>query len=135
MRPRLQSFGGRILQRRLSRVKRPGVDRFVAHGTTQENYGLPYDPVFVFPQGRFSSVAMQVLKEHGFYAGFNSTIRATDTEDPPDVEYQQPYTKIYHDFPLFLRRYPKDRSLFAQDLSHGRPIIIVEHHDVFQERL
>lgn len=94
--------------------------------------GLPYDPVIVFPQGRFSSVAMQALKDQGYFAAFNSTIRATDGNEPPAIEYQRPATKTYHDFPLFLRRYPSDKSYFVQDLASGRPIIIVEHHGAFR---
>jgi hypothetical protein len=94
--------------------------------------GLPYDPVIVFPQGRFSTVAMRALKDHGYSAAFNSTIQATDREEPPAIEYQGPFTTIYHDFPLFLRRYPKDKSHFIQDLASGRPIIIVEHHGAFR---
>jgi predicted deacetylase len=95
--------------------------------------GLPYDPVFVFPQGRFSSVAIQALKDQGFFAAFNSTLRATDVKEPPDSEYLRPATTMYHDFPLFLRRYPKEKSGFVSDLTNGRPIIIVEHHNVFRD--
>lgn len=94
--------------------------------------GLPYDPVLVFPQGSFSSVAMLALKDQGYRAAFNSTIKATDGADPPATEYRLPATTVYHDFPLFLRRYPKDKSGFIQDLASGRPIIIVEHHAAFR---
>lgn len=94
--------------------------------------GLSYDPVIVFPQGRFSTVAMQALKDQGYFAACNSTIRATDGEEPPAIEYLKPATTIYHDFPLFLRRYPKDKSHFIQDMASGRPIIIVEHHGAFR---
>jgi hypothetical protein len=90
--------------------------------------GLPYDPVMVFPQGRFSSVAMKALKDQGYFAAFNSTIQATDGEEPSAIEYQRPFTTMHHDFPLFLRRYSKDKSNFIQDMALGRPIIIVEHH-------
>lgn len=95
--------------------------------------GLPYDPVIVFPQGRFSSVAMQALRDQGYIAAFNTTLRATDLGDPPAIEYQRPATAIYHDFPLFLRRYPKEKSPFIQDLATGRPIILVEHHGAFRD--
>jgi hypothetical protein len=94
--------------------------------------GLPYDPVFVFPQGRFSSVAMKALKDQGYFAAFNSTLQATDIEELSDREFQQPATMIYHDFPLFLRRYPKDESQFIKDINMGRPILIVEHHSAFR---
>jgi hypothetical protein len=50
----------------------------------------------------------------------------------PSVEYQRPATTIYHDFPLFLRRYPNEKSHFIQDMASGRPIIIVEHHGAFR---
>jgi hypothetical protein len=94
--------------------------------------GLSYDPVMVFPQGRFSSVAMLALKDQGYHAAFNSTLRATDRDELPAIEYQRPATTIYHDFPLFLRRYPKSKSDFLQDFASGRPIIIVEHHWAFR---
>jgi hypothetical protein len=94
--------------------------------------GLHYDPVMVFPQGHFSSTAMKALKDQGYYAAFNSTIRSVDGEEPPVTEYQKPATLVYHDFPLFLRRYPKDKSYFSRDLALGRPIVIVEHHGAFR---
>ncbi len=93
--------------------------------------GLSYDPVMVFPQGLFSSVAMLALKKQGFLAAFNSSLRATDRNEPPAQEYEKPATCIY-DFPLFLRRYPKDKAYFIDDIAHGRPILIVEHPKIFQ---
>lgn len=98
----------------------------------QKLTGLPYDPVIVFPQGKFCSLAMQALKDQGYFAAFNTTIQATDVEEPPTVECQRPATTIYHDFPMFLRRYPKDKSHFVQDVANGRPIIMVEHHGAFR---
>jgi len=94
--------------------------------------GLTYDPVMVFPQGLFSSEAMRALKDQGYRAAFNSTLRATDRDDLSSTEYQRPSTTFYHDFPLFLRRYPKDSAGFLQDLALGRPILIVEHHGAFR---
>jgi hypothetical protein len=93
---------------------------------------LPYDPVIVFPQGLFSTVAMKALKDQGYFAAFNSTIRATDGDAPPAIEYQRPSTTIYHGFPLFLRRYTADKSHIIQDVASGRPIILVEHHGAFR---
>ena len=68
--------------------------------------GLPYDPVMVFPQGLFSSVAMQALKDQGFFAAFNSGLRATDGNELPASEYQLPATSVYADFPLVLKAIP-----------------------------
>ena len=121
-------FGGRDYQE-LSSLSWTALWRMEQH---KRLTGLPYDPVIVFPQGRFSSVAMQALKDQGYFAAFNSTLRATDGEDLPAVEYQRAATRIYHDFPLFLRRYPTDKSHFIQDHASGRPIIIVEHHGAFR---
>jgi hypothetical protein len=94
--------------------------------------GLAYDPVMVFPQGRFSSEAILALKDQGYQAAFNSTLRATDTGELSSTEYRQPATTLYHDFPLYLRRYPKNREGLLHDLASGRPIIIVEHHTAFK---
>jgi hypothetical protein len=94
--------------------------------------GLPYDPVMVFPQGLFSSVAMHALKDQGFVAAFNSGLRATDVNELPASEYQLPATSMHADFPLFLRRYPKDKLHFIQDITIGRPILIVEHPKAFR---
>lgn len=98
----------------------------------QKVTGLPYDPVMVFPQGRFSSTAMQALKNAGYAAAFNSTLDSTDGQRPSLSEFQKPYTAVYHDFPLFLRRYPRDREGFLQDIEAGRPLLIVEHHGAFR---
>jgi hypothetical protein len=121
-------FGGRNYQE-LSTLSSVALWRMEQH---KRLTGLPYDPVMVFPRGHFSSVAMQALKAHGYTAAFNTTLRAIDGEEPPAIEYRSAATTIYHDFPLFLRRYPKDKIEFVQDLSLGRPIIIVEHHGAFR---
>lgn len=94
--------------------------------------GLPYDPVIVFPQGRFSSTAARALKDAGYLAAFNSNIQAVDMEEIEESEYQFPFTKKYHNFPIFLRRYPKDRLKLLDDLKYGRPIIILEHPGAFR---
>jgi len=121
-------FGGGDYQK-VSALSSTALERMEEH---KRLYGLPYDPVMVFPQGRFSSVAMLALKDQGYRSAFNSTLRATDGDELPFIEYQRPATTIYHDFPLFLRRYPKNKSGFLQDLALGRPIIVVEHHGIFK---
>ena len=95
--------------------------------------GLPYDPVIVFPQDRFSSVAIRAIKDAGYFAAFCSTLRATDRGEPPAHENQKPATTIYDDFPLFLRRYPWNNSIFLQDIEWHRPILIVKHHHDFRK--
>lgn len=120
-------FGGSNYQE-LSNIAATALWRMEQH---KKHTGLAYDPVMVFPQGLFSSVAMQALKDHGFIAAFNSGLQSTDGNEPPASEYQLPATSIYADFPLFLRRYPKDKSHFIQDITIGRPILMVEHPKAF----
>ena len=120
-------FGGSSYQE-LSALSATALWRMEQH---KRLTGLPYDPVMVFPQGLFSSVAMHALKEQGFCAAFNSGLRPTDGHDLPVSEYQLPATSIYADLPLFLRRYPKDKSCFVEDMAMGRPIIVVEHTKAF----
>jgi len=97
----------------------------------KELTGLDYDPVMVFPQGRFSSLALRVLKEQGYIAAFNSTLQPTDGQQPPACEFEMPASTALNDFPVFLRRYPNDRDGFLRDINFGRPILIVEHHKAF----
>ncbi|MGD9973957.1 MAG: hypothetical protein AB7S77_12930 [Desulfatirhabdiaceae bacterium] len=95
--------------------------------------GLPYDPVMVFPQGQFSSTAMKVIKDQGYFAAFNSNIRAVDTPfEPFAIEYQYFSTKMYHNFPLFLRLNPKNKSHFVDAVASGHPIVIDTHHSDFR---
>jgi hypothetical protein len=121
-------FGGTDYQY-LSSLASTALWRMEQHKT---HTGLLYDPVIVFPQGLFSSVAMKALKNQGYLAAFNSTLMATDAKEMPTIESNQPASRVYHDFPLFLRRYPKDKSHFVQDIASGRPIIIVEHPGAFR---
>lgn len=121
-------FGGSNYQE-LSNLSATALWRMEEHKRLTK---LPYDPVMVFPQGLFSSVAMQALKDHGFIAAFNSGLRATNVNEPPAPEYRLPATSIYADFPLFLRRYPKDKAHFIDDVANGRPILVVEHPNAFR---
>jgi len=94
--------------------------------------GLSYDPVMVFPQGYFSSEAILALKKLGYLAAVNSTIQSVESSKVEQEEYKHPFTSIYHDFPLFLRRYPDSRKNFMEDIKNERPILIVEHHQAFR---
>jgi len=121
-------FGGRDYQY-LSTLASTALWRMEQH---KKHTGLSYDPVIVFPQGRFSSVAMKAIKDQGYLAAFNSTLQATDVKEMSTIEPNHPAVRTYHDFPLFMRRYPKNKSHFVQDIALGRPIIIVEHHGAFR---
>lgn len=98
--------------------------------------GLQCDRVMVFPQGCFSEEAMQVLNAHNFSGAVNTTAHPQGklaTSAMRDLLY--PSIWKYADFPLFLRKYPTEIS--PQDIAFcafvGRPIFIVEHHQIFKD--
>lgn len=97
--------------------------------------GLPCDKVMVFPQGKFSVEAMEALKSHNFYAAVNSI--PYPAQQPVELtigELAQPAVLRYGGFPLFLRNSIQQTQ--AQDIAFnlffGRPVLIVEHHDLFK---
>lgn len=98
--------------------------------------GLPYGKIIVFPQGRFSRNAMQVLKERGFIGAVNSGYSPRGEKTSLTVaELMRPSILSFNGFPLFLRKYPKDIRIedIAFNAFFGRPLLIVEHHDIFKD--
>lgn len=116
----------------LNTLLRVAEDRMNLH---QQMTGLPCDRVMVFPQGNFSIEAMSVVKSHNFYAAVN---RAPHPPEQPVRltigELAQPAVLRYGGFPLFIRK--PIRQIQSQDVAFdlffGRPVLIGEHHDIFQ---
>ena len=100
----------------------------------QEQTGLPFDNVMVFPQGRFSRAAVSALRRCGCLAAVNTTRAPVDgAQDRLTLADElMPAASRYSGFPIFHRRYPKQASHFAIDLFLGKPAHIVEHHEVFE---
>ena len=101
------------------------------HRTT----GLPCDKVMVFPQGNFSIEAMSVLKSHNFYAAVNTVPHPAEQPVRLTIgELAQPAVLRYEGFPLFLRKPIRQMQNhdIAFNLFFGRPVLIVEHHQIFQ---
>jgi len=97
--------------------------------------GVGCDRVMVFPQGNFSFEAMTVLKSRNFDAAVNTVPNPMHCDNRLTIgEIAQPALLRYGNFPLFLR---KD-SLHTQDVDiafncfFGRPVLIVEHHNIFR---
>ena len=100
----------------------------------EQETGLCCRRLMVFPQGKFSVEAMQVLSSANFVAAVN-------TEPHPAYnpltltlrETAQPAVCRYARFPLFLRKYvgQYSREEVAFNLFFGKPILIVDHHSVF----
>ena len=108
-------------------------DRMTLH---QQTTGLPCDKVMVFPQGNFSIESMKVLKSHNFFAAVN-TVPYPQEQPVPKLtigELAQPAVLRYGGFPLFIRK-PIGQTQsedIAFNLFFGRPVLIGEHHDIFQ---
>jgi hypothetical protein len=98
--------------------------------------GIPCDKVMVFPNGAFSRVALQCLKEHNFVAAVNSTYTSfTERTFPSVTELMQPSVSNYGGSPLFFRRdvQPLRAEDIAFDAFYGRPILLCEHHEGFRD--
>jgi hypothetical protein len=97
--------------------------------------GVPCDRVMVFPQGNFSVEAMKALKSHNYYAAVNTVPHPTGQPVRLTIgELAQPAVLRYGDFPLFLRANAQKTQShdIAFKVFFGRPILIVEHHDIFR---
>jgi len=97
--------------------------------------GLPCDRVMVFPQGNFSIEAMKVLKSHNFYAAVNTVPHPAAQPVRLRIgEFAQPAVLRYGGFPLFIRKPIQQTQShdIAFSLFFGRPVLIVEHHEIFQ---
>lgn len=102
--------------------------------THKEITGIEFDKVMVFPQGYFSRNVMRTLKTNNYSAAANSTpypcdqlsatLRILDLFDVAIMSHEN--------FPLFVRRYPKNLADFAFDAFLGKPILIVQHHSDFR---
>ena len=79
--------------------------------------GMNYDNVMVFPQGVFSSVALNVLKTNGFMGAINTVMEPIDNS-------------TYRGLPVFQRWYI-DKCFTV--LNKHNPIFICAHHKDFKD--
>ncbi|MFX0135181.1 MAG: hypothetical protein ACFFDN_16175 [Candidatus Hodarchaeota archaeon] len=115
----------------LDRKAKIALERMHYH---KEITGLEYDKLMVFPQGKFSSNAFEVLKSNNFLAAVNTeTVPINNKERPTDCSALDVAIMDYHNFPLFLRRPNINIEDFALDLFIGRPALIYVHHDSFKD--
>jgi len=101
----------------------------------RQRTGLSCEPVMIFPQGRFSKAAIAALRETDFLAASGSTLFPVDSEEG-DVRLEyllEPAFNGFEDFPIFARRYPRDLARCAVDLYLGRPLVLSEHQEYFDD--
>jgi hypothetical protein len=95
--------------------------------------GLDFDDVMVFPQGLFSTAAMDALSSCGYLAALNSTAFPVDAAEPPTLrDLLQLAVTRYSNFPLFMRWYPEQFAELAFNIFLGKPALLVEHHAFFR---
>ena len=102
----------------------------------EDRTGLGFEPIMVFPQGRFSTVCFRGLRSSDFLAAINSTRFPVGCDAAPVslCELLLPAFNRIYGFPVFLRHYYlKSTFPFLLDLFLGRPAFIVEHHEFFRE--
>ena len=100
----------------------------------EELSGVPFDNVMVFPQGKFSSESMRILKSNNYLSSVNTTLDSVDNPDELKISDLLDIAIMkYSCFSLFARKYPEEVIDFAFDLFLGKPIFIVEHHDYFRD--
>lgn len=96
---------------------------------------VPCDRIMVFPQGKFSVDAMAGLGSQNFDAAVNTIPHPCGQPLQLTLrEFAEPAVIRYSGFPLFLRMYSRDLkdADIAFKLFFGIPILIVEHHDIFE---
>jgi hypothetical protein len=101
----------------------------------QKKTGIECDKVMVFPQENFSPEAMEVLRAHNFYGGVNSgPYPLGDRAGLTLADIIEPAILKYGGFPLFLRKYVREIAVqdVAFNLFFGKPVLIVDHHDIFK---
>jgi hypothetical protein len=102
----------------------------------EQSTGVPYVQAMVFPQGRFSTASLGLLKSHNYLAAVNSSSVPEDLGKAHGLtlaDLLTPAVSKYKSFPIFMRRYPSRVVDFAFDLFLGKPALLVEHHQYFQE--
>ena len=93
--------------RRLNTQLHLATQRMRAH---EQRTGLSYDEVMVFPQGKFSTASLALLKCHNYLAAVNSSAVPMDLGEAHGLtiaDFLAPAISKYGDFPLFVRRYPQ----------------------------
>jgi hypothetical protein len=103
----------------------------------QRRFGLECVPLMVCPQERFSLQALSALSVSRRYLGLlNSSCvpaNVSERDGITGVDLLFPGQDRYFGLPIFKRYYAKDSRGFALALFLGKPAILSEHHEFFQQ--
>lgn len=114
----------------LSRLTEIALNRMDNH---EDLTGMSYDKIMIFPQGKFSCEAIDILPELGFVSIVNSTVFPTNYKGGYTIkDFISPTIKTRSGIHIIRRRYPKEIIGFALDLLFERPLIVVQHHQDFK---
>jgi hypothetical protein len=97
--------------------------------------GVHCDRTMVFPQGAFSLEGMATLRAHNFEGAVNTVPRPRNSNVRLRLrDIAQPAVLRFESFPLFLRQNSvrTQPAEIAFNCFFGRPVLIVEHHDIFE---
>ncbi len=98
----------------------------------EADHRLPFDPIMVFPQGKFSREALDALARTSFTAAVNTSAFPVNYKGDLRMRDLLDLAPAYPTgIPVWRRRYPVDTFDFACDLFLQRPVIIVQHHQDF----
>jgi len=98
--------------------------------------GMRWEHVMVYPREDYTLDALKALADSGRYLGVVNTAcipRDMETRVVRGADLLSPAQDAFFGFPLFKRHYWSEISVFAMAAFLGKPTILVEHHDFFQD--
>lgn len=103
----------------------------------RERTGMEWDRVMVCPRERYSIEALQAIADSGKFLGLVNTgclPRELGSKCVRGSDLLLPAQDAFFGLPIFKRHYWSNISVFAMSAFLGKPTILVEHHDFFQDK-
>jgi hypothetical protein len=103
----------------------------------RERTGMEWDRLMVCPREEYSVEALQALADSGRFLGLVNTgciPRDLNSKCVRGSDLLLPAEDAFFGFPIFKRHYWSDIAVFAMAAFLGKPAILVEHHDFFQDQ-
>jgi hypothetical protein len=103
----------------------------------EQQTGIPYDKVMVFPHSIAPEQTLAALKKYNYWATVNSSIIPEGSSGSiPAEELLRPVTLDFGNFPSFLRlpaALPERQAYIAVSQFLGNPLFFYEHADYFAD--